>query len=92
MGVEHETIVVCRGRALLCPLDPDMADVLFIGRSRTPPLQSAIIFHTDKSAFNACYFNACSISAMMSFAFSMPTDKRIRSGATPASISCSSVN
>ena len=29
---------------------------------------------------------------MMSFAFSMPTDRRIRSGATPASISCSSVN
>ena len=40
-----------------------------------------------------CYvFKACSISAMISSAFSIPTDRRIRSGRTPASISCSSVS
>ena len=37
-------------------------------------------------------FNACSISAIISSAFSIPTDRRIKSGRTPASISCSSVN
>jgi len=36
MTLPYKMIVVCRGRALLCPLDPDKADVLFIGRSRTP--------------------------------------------------------
>ena len=35
---------------------------------------------------------ACCKSAMMSFASSIPTDKRIKSGATPASINCSSVS
>ena len=38
------------------------------------------------------YFNACSISAMISSTFSIPTERRIKSGATPASRSCSSVN
>ena len=38
------------------------------------------------------YCKACSISAMMSLTFSIPTDKRIRSGATPASRNCSSVS
>ena len=33
---------------------------------------------------------ACCRSAMMSSAFSMPTERRMRSGATPASRSCSS--
>ena len=52
MTLPYKMIVVCRGRALLYPLDPDMADVLFIGRSRTPPLQSAIIlFRTHKLSF-----------------------------------------
>lgn len=40
-----------------------------------------------------CYFIfsiACCRSAMMSSAFSMPTERRMRSGATPASRSCSS--
>ena len=35
---------------------------------------------------------ACSISAMISPASSIPTEKRIKSGATPAAISCSSVS
>mgnify|MGYP001749204690 FL=1 len=38
------------------------------------------------------YFKACSMSAMMSSTFSIPTERRIKSGATPASRSCSSVN
>ena len=38
------------------------------------------------------YFNAWSRSAMMSSTFSIPTERRIKSGATPASRSCSSVN
>ena len=38
------------------------------------------------------YFKACSMSAMMSSTFSMPTERRIKSGATPASWSCSSVS
>ena len=34
--------------------------------------------------------SACSRSAMISFTFSIPTERRIRSGATPASFNCSS--
>ena len=37
-------------------------------------------------------WNACSRSAMMSSTSSIPTERRIRSGATPASINCSSVS
>ena len=41
--------------------------------------------------FHAFTFSiACSMSAMMSSAASIPTDRRMRSGATPASFSCSS--
>lgn len=36
--------------------------------------------------------NACARSAMMSSTFSMPTDKRIISGVTPADFCCSSFN
>lgn len=35
--------------------------------------------------------NACSRSAIISPAFSIPTDRRIKSGATPASSNCASV-
>ena len=38
------------------------------------------------------YPNACWMSAKMSSMCSMPTERRMRSGATPASISCSSVS
>ena len=38
------------------------------------------------------YFKACSMSAMISSTFSMPTERRIKSGAIPASRSCSSVS
>ena len=38
------------------------------------------------------YFKACSMSAIMSSTFSMPTERRIKSGAIPASRSCSSVS
>ena len=36
------------------------------------------------------FFNACSMSAMMSSTFSIPTERRIIPGDTPASASCSS--
>ena len=46
----YKIIVVCRGRALLCPLDPDKADVLFIRRSRTPPLRNTfVLLRTHKA-------------------------------------------
>src|SRR5699024_10692858 len=45
-----DMVVACRGRALLCPLDPGKTEVIFIGRSRTPPLRDTIILlRTDKS-------------------------------------------
>ena len=47
-----DMVVACRGRALLCPLDPGKTEVIFIGRSRTPPLRDTIILlRTDKSLF-----------------------------------------
>ena len=52
MTLPYKMIVVCRGRALLYPLDPDMADVLFIGRSRTPPLRNTcVLVRTQKLSF-----------------------------------------
>ena len=52
MTLPYKMIVVCRGRALLYPLDPDMADVLFIGRSRTPPLRNTfVLLRTHKLSF-----------------------------------------
>lgn len=50
------------------------------------------LFQTSFSIFYQILARACSISAMISSASSMPTDKRIKSGATPASRSCSSVS
>lgn len=38
------------------------------------------------------YCSACTISAMISSTFSIPTERRIKSGRTPAAISCSSVS
>ena len=63
MTLPYKIIVVCRGRALLCPLNPDKANVISIGRSKTPPLQDTIILlHTDKSSFIFYFneFNNCS--------------------------------
>ena len=52
MTLPYKIIVVCRGRALLCPLDPDKADVLFIRRSRTPPLRNTfVLLRTHKLSF-----------------------------------------
>ena len=52
MTLSYKMIVVCRGRALLRPLDPDKADVLFIGRSRTPPLRDTfVLLRTHKLSF-----------------------------------------
>ena len=53
-----------------------------------------LINQTIDRMFRTSYmhFNACSISAIMSSAFSIPMDNLIRSGAIPTSLSCSSVN
>ena len=47
-------------------------------------------FTKRRLLYTAC--SACSISAIISFTFSNPTDIRIKSGPTPACANCSSVN
>ena len=44
------------------------------------------------SYYSVAICNACSISSIISLIFSIPTEKRIKSGLTPASLSCSSVS
>ena len=52
MTLPYKIIVVCRGRALLCPLNPDKANVISIGRSKPPPLQDTfILLRTHKLSF-----------------------------------------
>ena len=46
----------------------------------------------DFSVTDYTFSSACVRSAIMSSTFSIPTLKRIKSGATPASMSCSSVS
>lgn len=50
----------------------------------------SFVLFLRSAAADYIFFIACSRSAMMSCAFSIPTERRIRSGATPASRSCSS--
>ena len=52
-------------------------------------------FTCEIAAFSVAdytFSSACVRSAMMSSTFSIPTLKRIKSGATPASMSCSSLS
>ena len=49
MGVEHETIVVCRGRALLCPLNPGKADIIYIGRREPRPYGKSSFTHNENT-------------------------------------------
>ena len=70
MTLPYKMIVVCRGRALLCPLDPDMADVLFIGGVSKFPL-SFLCWPTYKVK---CKFN---LEVQLRSVFSMKKTLRV---------------
>lgn len=72
----------------------------YMKKYHRPPFSKSLSGGTDMEMENGDILfmiwgyalSACSISAIISSAFSMPTEKRMRSGRTPASISCSSVS